>query len=111
MERGQVVSGRFRVEGRQASGGMGDIHLALDLQTSQKVALKVLRWHDASTDARFAREAAVLAELEHPGIVRYVAHGLTTSGDAYLAMEWLDGELLSERLRRGPLGLRASVEV
>ena len=109
MDRGSVVSGRFRVEGREASGGMGDIHLAIDLQTSKKVAIKVLRWHDAAADARFAREAAVLAELSHPGIVRYVAHGQTATGDAYLAMEWLDGELLSERLRRGPLGLAESV--
>ena len=90
---------------------MGDIHLAVDLQTSEKVALKVLRWHDAAADARFAQEATVLAELQHPGIVRYVAHGQTAEGDAYLAMEWLDGELLSERLYRGSLGISESIDL
>src|SRR5262249_4574208 len=54
---------------------------------------------------RFAREAKLLAELQHPGIVTYVAHGETDTGQAYLAMEWLEGEDLAQRLRRGPLPL------
>ena len=47
--------------------------------------------------ARFAREAEVLSELHHPGIVRYVAHGRTEPGRPFLAMEWLDGEDLAAR--------------
>jgi tetratricopeptide (TPR) repeat protein len=49
---------------------------------------------------RFLREAQVLANLSHPGIVRYVTHGRTQTGELYLAMEWLDGESLSQRLAR-----------
>src|SRR5687768_6209330 len=109
MDRGTIVAGRFRVDGRQAAGGMGEIHLAMDLQTSSKVALKVLRWHGDAVEARFAREASVLSELSHPGIVRYVGHGRTSDGDAYLAMEWLDGDLLSERLKRGALSVHDSL--
>ena len=56
--------------------------------------------------ARFQREANVLATLRHPGIVRYVAHGRAESGEPYLAMEWLEGEDLAERLARGPLDRR-----
>jgi len=52
---------------------------------------------------RFAREALVLAELRHPAIVGYVAHGLTDDGQPFLAMEWLEGEDLSKRLGRQPL--------
>src|SRR5206468_8741951 len=40
------------------------------------------------------------AELRHPAVVRYVAHGATPAGDPYLAMEWLEGEDLADRLRR-----------
>ena len=53
------------------------------------MALKLLL--DASSEERFAREARVLADLQHPGIVQYVAHGRSEVGLPYLAMEWLDG--------------------
>src|SRR5262249_14650889 len=59
--------------------------------------------------ARFAREASVLAELSHPGIVRYVAHGVTPAEELYLVMEWLEGEDLLSRLLRIGLTLKESV--
>jgi tetratricopeptide (TPR) repeat protein len=90
---------------------MGEVYLAIDLETTNRVALKVLRWHDDAAEARFAREAAVLAELSHPGIVRYVAHGATPVGEPFLAMEWIDGELLNDRLRDGPLSIADSLAV
>src|SRR5262249_9775038 len=65
--------------------------------------LKVLHSREALDVERFAREAAILANLFHPGIVRYVAHGTTPSGDPFLAMEWLEGEDLGARLAREPL--------
>src|SRR5262249_61091444 len=73
------------------------------------VAVKVL--HDEKNEARLSREAAILAELRHPGIVRYVDHGLTEDGRGFLVMEWLDGEDLALRLQRGPMGLDDAVEV
>src|SRR5580704_8522882 len=86
---------------------MGSVHRARDEATGAAVALKVLRGAAAAGDEerRFAREAATLAELDHPGIVRYVAHGGAAEGDAYLAMEWIEGETLSARLARGPLSV------
>lgn len=42
----------------------------------------------------------MLAQLQHPGIVRYVAHGVTTDGAPYIAMEWLNGEDLWARLQK-----------
>jgi tetratricopeptide (TPR) repeat protein len=48
-------------------------------------------------------QAATLAGLVHPAIVRYVAHGITTEGEPYIAMEWLDGETLADRIARGPV--------
>jgi serine/threonine protein kinase len=82
---------------------MGTVYQAIDRETGQVVAVKILHGKSHTDAARFDQEAALLAELRHPGIVRYVAHGSTTHGESYIAMEWLSGETLEERLMRGPL--------
>src|SRR4051812_34944545 len=109
MEPGVVVAERFAIEHLAGKGGMGEIYRALDRHTGEPVALKLLRTQGGRATFRFSQEALLLAELRHPGIVRYVAHGETPGGDRYLAMEWLDGEDLSGRLDREPLGLEESV--
>jgi serine/threonine protein kinase/tetratricopeptide (TPR) repeat protein len=101
---GLQIDGRFDVECQVGEGGMGVVYRALDHLNGQKVAIKVIQ-PDASVDQRrFEREARILSQLTHPGIVRYVAHG-ETRGRPYLAMEWLEGETLEKRLTRGPLGI------
>src|ERR1019366_2893346 len=79
------------------------VYLAHDRLGGAPVALKVLRDHARRYGDRFLREARVLAELHHPGVVGYVAHGVTPAGERYLAMEWLQGEDLAERLARAGL--------
>jgi ATP/maltotriose-dependent transcriptional regulator MalT len=101
-------AGRFRIERLVGTGGMGAVYRALDTLSGEAVALKVLLDRGAEAE-RFAREAEVLAGLRHPAIVRYAAHGTTDSGEPYLAMEWLEGEDLAARLRRGPLGVDETV--
>jgi eukaryotic-like serine/threonine-protein kinase len=89
---------------------MGKIYRARELPTGEPVALKVL--HDAGSlvdQHRFAREARILAELHHPAIVRYIAHGLTPEGAPYLVMEWLEGENLANRMSHGKLAVDVSV--
>src|SRR5437868_5094214 len=98
MQRGEMLADRFEIERRAGAGGMGQVYKARDHRSGEAVAIKVLLEGHAS--ARFAREAEVLAELRHPGIVRYVAHGETPAGELFLAMEWLDGEDLASRLQR-----------
>lgn len=98
------VGDRFVLESVAGSGGMGTVYRALDEFTGGIVAIKLL--HDVAEGEgaeRFTREAEVLARLDHPGIVRYVAHGVTKEKCPYLAMEWLDGEDLAHRLARGPM--------
>ncbi len=107
----QLFADRFAVEGDARSGGMADVYRARDRTTGALVALKVLRvQYDGHDAERFAREARALAELEHPSIVRYVAHGVER-GAHFLAMEWLEGEDLAERLRRAPLDVREAVRL
>jgi len=103
---------RFTIEGRAGGGGMGDVFRAIDRETDRVVAIKLLRGTASDVEqARFAREIKVIAELRHPNIVDYVAHGTWGDGRMFYAMEWLDGEDVSQRQKRAPLGMRDAVEV
>src|SRR5262245_2550156 len=77
---------------------MGTIYRARDLETGRPVAVKVVATDHVSEPERFLREAALLAELDHPSIVHYVAHG-ESAGCRYLVMEWIEGETLAQRLQ------------
>jgi serine/threonine protein kinase len=90
---------------------MGTVYQALDRKTGNLIALKILHSRNTIEQARFDQEARVLAELSHPGIVRYFDHGVTPNGSPYIAMEWLDGETLEDRLGRGNLGPVAAAHV
>jgi eukaryotic-like serine/threonine-protein kinase len=90
---------------------MGEVFRALDRDTGDAVAVKVMLKEKAALSARFAREVQVLSELQNPGIVRYVAHGAGPDGEPFLAMEWLSGEDLSQRLSRGALSVSETVKL
>ena len=90
-------------------GGMSVVHQAVDQRTGKTVALKAhyippslssVERHEVL--ARFAREARAMGRLFHPGIVRIHEVG-EQDGTHFLAMEFLDGETLRERLAHGPL--------
>lgn len=110
MSPADVIADRFELESLAGEGGMGSVYRARDRSSGATVALKVLRRPRAHV-GRFVREAQVLSELRHPGIVRYVDHGATAEGQPYLAMEWLEGESLRVRLGRVGLTLDESVQV
>jgi eukaryotic-like serine/threonine-protein kinase len=103
MRPGDVIADRFELQAVAGVGGMGTVYRAADRASGALVALKVVAKADGIDGARFAREVDVLAELTHPAIVRYVAHGSTPEGTRWLAMEWLAGQDLKKRLSRGPL--------
>lgn len=111
---GDIIAERFELGRLAGIGGMGEVYRARDLTTARAVAIKVLR---ASADGnresfeRFLREAIVLSELEHPGIVAYIAHGETSAGEVYLAMEWLEGQDLATRLAESQLGISETIEL
>ena len=106
-----LFANRFEIDRPAGSGGMGTVYRARDRYSGDVVALKLLHQGSGIADEgeRFAREAQLLAELRHPGIVSHVAHGQTLEGQRFLAMEWLDGEDLAQRLARGPLQLREAL--
>lgn len=102
---------RFELVREAGVGGMGTIYLATDLHSDKPVAVKVMKSFSVAAAQRFKKEATALARLEHPGIVGYVAHGETAEGEAYLAMEWLEGESLGGRLEAGALGIDQTVRL
>lgn len=102
------VAGRYEIRGFAAAGGMGAVYRAIDRETGNVVALKIVDSRGGEHE-RFEREARLLAEQQHPCIVRYYAHGTTASGEHFIVTEWLDGEDLESRLRRGPLAVDEAV--
>jgi hypothetical protein len=109
MTPGELLGERFELEQPIGTGGMSTVFRAREPISGETVAVKVLSDQQSHLAERFAREVKVLAELSHPGVVRYISHGMTSSGEPFLVMEWVDGEILKTRLERGPLTLGESV--
>jgi serine/threonine-protein kinase len=104
---GQRIGGRFRVEGFLGRGGAGNVLAAVDDETGERVALKLMR-SKASLDPvmveRFRREATALAHVDHPGIIGVKDAGPLDDGTLFLSMELLEGRTLGQRLSDdGPL--------
>ncbi|HSR98657.1 MAG TPA: serine/threonine-protein kinase [Kofleriaceae bacterium] len=95
---GDVLADRFVIEAPAGEGGLGVVFRGWDLEHEAPVAIKILTELTATDVLRFRREAAVLATLRLPGVVRYIAHGETPSGAPYLAMEWLAGHTVAARM-------------
>lgn len=95
---GDVLADRFVIEAAAGHGGLGVVFRGWDLELEAAVAIKILVELTATDVLRFRREAAVLAALRLPGLVRYIAHGETASGTPYLVMEWLEGETVAKKM-------------
>jgi len=110
-----LVDNRYRVVEALGSGGMADVCLARDIILDRDVALKVMAPHCAGDEEfveRFKREARSAAALSHPNIVPVYDQGCAEDGEYYIAMEYLPGGTLKERIEeRGKLDHRASVGV
>jgi len=109
--------GPYEIESPLGAGGMGEVYRARDTRLERTVAVKVLNAQlVASTElrARFEREAKIISQLQHPNIC--VLHDVGNEGPIdYLVMEFLQGESLADRLRKGPLAsdevLRIAIEI
>jgi serine/threonine protein kinase len=111
-----LLAGRYRLTGRIAVGGMGEVWRGEDELLSRAVAVKLLptgRAGDESFLARFRAEARYAASLSHPGIARVYDYGESSEfGGAYLIMELVDGEPLSAILARaGRLSPEATLDI
>src|SRR3954463_945233 len=101
--------GPYEVTSSIAAGGMGEVYRARDTRLNRSVAIKVIAPADASrpeSQARFEREAKAISTLSHPNICTVYDFGFA-DGQQFLVMEFLDGETLAARLRRGPMRVQA----
>src|SRR5215813_3790429 len=97
--------GPYQIVAPLGAGGMGEVYKARDTRLDRTVAIKVLPEHSATRpDARerFEREARAISQLSHPHIC--VLHDIGKyEGADFLVLEFLEGETLGSRVRRGPL--------
>ncbi len=94
---GTVIGDRFRLDELIGRGAMAEVYRALDETTSAYVAVKILRHThvtDATSLARFAREADVQARVRHRNVAALLATGVTDKREPYLAVELLRGKSL-----------------
>jgi serine/threonine protein kinase len=105
--------GAYQIQALIGAGGMGEVYRARDTKLGRDVAIKIqprLFVADPERTARFAREARLLAALNHPNIA--TIHGIE-DGDGILAlvMELVEGRTLAERVAKGPLSIPDALEI
>ncbi|NIM01479.1 MAG: protein kinase, partial [Acidobacteria bacterium] len=112
IEPGQMLA-HYQLVEKIGEGGMGVVWKALDTTLDREVAIKILPdafAQDPDRRARFEREARLLATLNHPNIAG--VYGLhAADGMSFIAMEYVPGEDLAERLKRGPLSVDDALDV
>ncbi len=112
LQPGDMVD-HFRVMRLLGRGGMGEVYLARDTQLGRKVALKIIHRKFASSEAiveRFLFEARATARFNHPNIVAIHAVG-DHAGQPYVALEYLEGQTLSDRIEVSVLRPREAARI
>ena len=107
-----LVAGRYRLEGRIAASGVGEVWKGADDVLGRPVAVKMLRGEYAQHPqalARFRAEARHASALSHPGIAQVYDYG--EAGAPYLVMELVDGPSLAQVLEHGPLDPGRAMDV
>ena len=105
----ETTIAHYRITAKLDEGGMGAVYRALDTKLNREVAIKVIPdsfAQDRDRMARFAREAQVLASLNHPNIA--AIYGVE---ERALVMELVDGPMLSERIARGAIPLEEATPI
>jgi serine/threonine-protein kinase len=95
--------GNFQIISRLGKGGMGEVWLAEQKSIKTKVAIKMLQASISTNKThvqRFFNEAVAVSQIHHSGIVKIFDVGFHTGGQAYLVMEYLEGETLTSRIQR-----------
>ena len=105
---GKLVADRYLVEAEVATGGMGRIYRVRHRVLDRLLALKVMRASSAARRAarsRFRREICLAAAIDNPHVVAVVDTGRLDDGRPFYVMEYLDGESLAARVRRGSIAV------
>ncbi len=113
--RAGVSIGPYRIERMLGEGGMGQVWLAQrnDGLYQRRVALKLLRpgLADPNLRLRFTRERQILARLEHPHIARLLDAGISSDGQPYLALEYVEGQPITDWCRANEITIDARLHL
>jgi serine/threonine-protein kinase len=114
LREGEILAGKYRIDGVLGQGGMGLVFAAFHLELEQPVAVKVLHPEVAErgdASARFRREARAAAKIRSEHVVRVLDVGTLEGGGAYMVMEYLEGNDLAEEMnRRGQLPISETLD-
>jgi serine/threonine protein kinase len=105
--------GPYEIQSAIGSGGMGEVYRARDTRLDRTVAIKILPdtlAADPQFRERFDREARAISQLTHPNMCTLFDVG-EQAGTAYLVMEYLEGEILEQRLKKGALPLDDALKI
>lgn len=106
--------GRFQIRKKLGQGGYGSVYLAYDPTLEREIALKLPRqrnvWSPLQTQA-FLKEARIAARLKHPHVTTIYDAGVCDEHGIFIAMEYVAGETLAQRLRRGKLSVAETVRL
>jgi serine/threonine-protein kinase len=103
LEPGDVVQGRYKVVGFVGSGGMAWVYEVQRTSDGRRLALKLLHGKSSGEAlSRFAREARLASEVDHPSIVGVVDVDMTPEGVLYIVMEFVEGRALESYLDGDP---------
>jgi serine/threonine protein kinase len=112
---GEVVAGRYRIDGIVGRGGFGAVYRATNTDSGRSVALKVLvaNYSSSKVDGRrFQRESALVQRIKHQNVVELLDFGQTDQGTLFIAFELLQGEALNQWLKeKGPLPMQRVAEI
>jgi serine/threonine protein kinase len=109
--------GPYEIVGALGAGGMGEVYKARDTRLDRTVAIKILPSADPDRRQRFEREAKAIAALSHPHICtlhdigRLEPDAGAGEGLDYLVIEYLEGETLADRVRKGALPLDSLLDL
>ena len=113
LSKGTVIAGKYIIMGEIGRGGMGVVYKAKDTRLDRAVALKFLSpelTRDEEAKKRFVQEAKAAAAINHPNIS--IIHEIDEhQGQTFIAMEYVQGQSLKNRLEDGPLELDETKEI
>ena len=111
----EIANGKYQIQQKIGSGGMGTVYKALQPNIGRMVAIKILHpklVNRKDLVSRFSREAKALAHLSHPNTVKVIDDGELEDGSLYIVMEFLEGRNLNQTVRgSGPIPVERALPI
>lgn len=114
LDAGSMLDGKYDILKRLATGGMGDVYLVRHHHLQERRVVKVLRADlaaDSDAMQRFQQEARVATQIKHPNVAILYDYSRLPDGRYYMVWEYIEGEDLASRIRKGPVPAVDAIEL